>query len=433
MKRRRKSRKKWAVWAAVLAVLAVVCILHFYGNSVADDGYGWNLMLVNASHPISSDYYVDLTTLSDGNQVDSRIYEDLQSMLDACRGAGLQPLVCSSYRTWEKQTALYQNKVDEFLAQGYSESDAEEEAEKIVAVPGASEHQTGLALDIVDGSYQALDEGQENTAVQQWLLTHCWEYGFILRYPSSKSEITGIIYEPWHYRYVGKEAARDITDQGLCLEEYIKTLNKRGIWQQFLQKLQSKTTDLDTASLDHGWNLILVNASHKIPSYYGPEELTTLSNGEQVDSRIYPDLQAMFDDARAAGLSLFVRAGYRTEEDQRRLLEEKIAAYEDEGYDTARAEELARDWVALPGTSEHQLGLAVDVNADNDYSTDEEVYGWLKEHSWRYGFVLRYPPDKTEITGISNEPWHFRYVGKDAAAEMHASGLCLEEYIETLD
>ena len=90
-----------------------------------------------------------------------------------------------------------------------------------MAVPGTSEHQLGLALDIVDRSNQNLDESQEDTAVQQWLMKHSWEYGFILRFPTGKSDVTGIIYEPWHYRYVGKEAAKEIYDRGICLEEYL--------------------------------------------------------------------------------------------------------------------------------------------------------------------------------------------------------------------
>jgi len=91
----------------------------------------------------------------------------------------------------------------------------------VVAVPGTSEHQLGLAVDIVDLDHQLLDETQEDTPVQRWLLAHSWEYGFILRYPSEKSELTGIIYEPWHYRYVGKEHAKVMFQQGVCLEEYV--------------------------------------------------------------------------------------------------------------------------------------------------------------------------------------------------------------------
>lgn len=99
--------------------------------------------------------------------------------------------------------------------------DAKLEAGKIVAVPGTSEHQLGLAVDIVDKYNQVLDENQENTAVQKWLMENCWKYGFILRYPNDKSSITGIMYEPWHYRYVGDAAAKEIYQQGICLEEYL--------------------------------------------------------------------------------------------------------------------------------------------------------------------------------------------------------------------
>ena len=186
-----------------------------------------------------------------------------------------------------------------------------------------------------------------------------------------------------------------------------------------------------TASLENGWNLILVNRDNYIPDNY-EFELTELANGEKVDSRIYPSLQDMFDDARAKGLHLLVAAGYRTEEKQRQLLEEKTEAYVNEGHSRSKARELAEEWVAVPGTSEHQIGIAVDINADTKYSSRDSVYGWLEKNSWKYGFIRRYPPDKTEITGVINEPWHFRYVGKEAAQEIYSQGICLEEYIEML-
>lgn len=134
------------------------------------------------------------------------------------------PLICSSYRTNEKQQTLYNNKVSQYLEKGYSQTEAEAEAGKWVAVPGTSEHQTGLAVDIVDINYQLLDEKQEETEVQKWLMKNSYRYGFILRYPSDKSDITGIYYEPWHYRYVGKETAKEIYEQGICFEEYLDTL-----------------------------------------------------------------------------------------------------------------------------------------------------------------------------------------------------------------
>lgn len=186
------------------------------------------------------------------------------------------------------------------------------------------------------------------------------------------------------------------------------------------------------ASEDNGWNLILVNRNSYIPDDY-KVELTELSNGEKVDSRIYPEMQEMFNDARAQGYGLFVREGYRTQEEQQQLLDEKIEAYENEGKSKSEAKKLAEQWVAIPGTSEHQLGIAVDINADTTKSSSDDVYSWLAENAHKYGFIKRYPSDKTDITGVINEPWHYRYVGKEAALEIYSQGMCLEEYIDTLE
>lgn len=177
------------------------------------------------------------------------------------------------------------------------------------------------------------------------------------------------------------------------------------------------------------WNLILVNKNHKIPYNYSPE-LIELSNGEKVDARIYPDLQKMFDDARAAGLQLFVRDGYRTGDEQKAIMNDKIAAYETEGYSKKEAKALAKTYVAEPGTSEHELGLSVDINAESSAASQDAVYEWLDENAYKYGFIKRYPADKTDITGIDNEPWHYRYVGYEAAKEMKEQNLCLEEYLK---
>ena len=185
------------------------------------------------------------------------------------------------------------------------------------------------------------------------------------------------------------------------------------------------------ASEDNGWNLILVNRDSYIPDDY-QVELTELSNGKKVDSRIYPELQEMFNDARAQGYGLFVRDGYRTQEEQQQLMDEKIEAYENEGKSKSEAKKLAEQWVAIPGTSEHQLGIAVDINADTTKSSSDDVYNWLAENAHTYGFIKRYPSNKTDITGVINEPWHYRYVGKEAASKIYSQGICLEEYIDTL-
>ena len=187
--------------------------------------------------------------------------------------------------------------------------------------------------------------------------------------------------------------------------------------------------DSHSIPVSEEWNLIVVNRWNEIPEDFSIS-LTELSNGQKVDSRIYPELQRMFDAARADGLQLFVREGYRTSEEQQQILDKKIAAFENEGNSRKEAEKLAKEWVSIPGTSEHELGLSVDINADTSVSSRDSVYTWLAENAHRYGFIKRYPSDKTEITGISNEPWHYRYVGKEAAKEMKEKGVCLEEYIE---
>lgn len=187
----------------------------------APDASAWNLILVNSTNPVPKDFSIQTAMLDSGQAVDSRIYQPLQNMLDAAEKEGLSPLICSSYRTEEFQSSLYQAQVDIYINRGYSKKEAEKQAAIWVAPPGTSEHQLGLAVDIVSASYQMLDEAQENTKEQKWLMKHCAEFGFILRYPNDKSDITGIGYEPWHYRYVGKAAAKEIMERGICLEEYL--------------------------------------------------------------------------------------------------------------------------------------------------------------------------------------------------------------------
>lgn len=188
-------------------------------NSVNDDEL---LTLVNYENTIPENWKVDLIHLNNGQSVDRRIYKDLIDMLQAAKKEGLNPLICSSYRTYEKQEDLYQNKVKKYLNQGYSKTEALDKAAFWVARPQTSEHQLGLAVDIVSLKNQRLDHQQENTAEQHWLIQNSWKYGFILRYPTNKNNITKVGYEPWHYRYVGKVHAKKIKELGVCLEEYIE-------------------------------------------------------------------------------------------------------------------------------------------------------------------------------------------------------------------
>lgn len=192
-------------------------------NSSSND---WNLILVNKNNILPNDFNVNLSSINGNQKVDSRIVEALESMLNEAKSNGLEPLICSSYRTTNKQTQLYNNKVKQYQNLGYSNNKAKDLASYWVAIPGTSEHQTGLAVDIVSKSYQILDEKQEKTALQQWLINNSYKYGFILRYPNDKRDITMINYEPWHYRYVGVENAEYIKNHNLCLEEFIDYLKQ---------------------------------------------------------------------------------------------------------------------------------------------------------------------------------------------------------------
>lgn len=181
------------------------------------------LILVNPWNEVPQGYTVQLDTV-EGYLVDRRCARALTEMLADCRAAGYEPVICSAYRTQEYQEMLYRNKILRLLAEGVPNADAPTIAAKSVALPGTSEHQLGLALDLISETYTNLDQWQERTEVQQWLMQNCWRYGFILRYPNGTSETTGIIYEPWHYRYVGTVTAKAVTDSGLVFEEYLKTL-----------------------------------------------------------------------------------------------------------------------------------------------------------------------------------------------------------------
>lgn len=188
------------------------------------DPQAWNMILVNPWNFLPEDFTVELVEIENGHQVDKRIAAQLEAMLRDARKEGLEPMIVSSYRTMEKQDSLHNNRIKRFMEEGLDLDTAIIEASKWVAVPGTSEHQTGLAVDIVAESFPVLEAEQENTAEQKWLMENSWKYGFIMRYPSDRSELTGIYYEPWHYRYVGGEAAKEIYESGVCFEEYLEQL-----------------------------------------------------------------------------------------------------------------------------------------------------------------------------------------------------------------
>lgn len=187
------------------------------------------MVLVNKERSLPEDYAVSLTTLKNGKQVADIMYQDLRDMiLDGEKEEkGTSFLVASAYRTKEEQTRLVQEEIDKNMSFGMNYSEAYADALLTVAPSGYSEHETGLAVDIVAESNQRMDETQQYTRENIWLRENCWKYGFILRYPQGKEDVTGFSYEAWHFRYVGKEAAEEITRQGITLEEYIETYQSR--------------------------------------------------------------------------------------------------------------------------------------------------------------------------------------------------------------
>ena len=183
----------------------------------------WKLILINKQHPLPDDYELTLgniTTIRGTMKCDERIIEDLLAMMQKAAVDNVTLAICSPYRDLNYQEGLFNRKTEAYMKKGMSYMEAYTLASQAVTVPGASEHQAGLAFDIISNEYVTLDEGLAETEAGKWLSEHSYEYGFILRYPKGKEDITGIEFEPWHFRYVGKEAAEVIKKEGLTLEEF---------------------------------------------------------------------------------------------------------------------------------------------------------------------------------------------------------------------
>lgn len=193
------------------------------GNGTANLEADPLLILVNKENALQEDYDITLKTLPDGvNKASEVAYQPLVDMLNAGRKEGLAFEICSSYRSVDRQKELFYEDLETLIRKGYSYEKAYKEVASETMPPGHSEHSTGLAFDIVSLNYQMLDKQQTNTPESQWLQKHCAEFGFILRYPIGKEDITHINFESWHYRYVGKEIAAYIMENELTLEEYLE-------------------------------------------------------------------------------------------------------------------------------------------------------------------------------------------------------------------
>ena len=173
------------------------------------------LILVNKDNQLPDDYKVNLTTI-ESEKVASISIDDLKEMRNAAENENYNILINTGYRTIAEQERIFNDTVSDYMNQGNSQSVAFERARQVAALPGYSEHHTGLAIDFtMNGTYD------ERLEMWDWLSKNAYKYGFILRYPKNKEHITGYTFEPWHYRYVGKEHAKAIYDNGLLLEEYL--------------------------------------------------------------------------------------------------------------------------------------------------------------------------------------------------------------------
>ncbi len=200
---------------------------------------------------------------------------------------------------------------------------------------------------------------------------------------------------------------------------------------------QSSSTSSAPTINTKDWRLILVSAAHPLQE----EHQTTLQAvGQiQVDKRIAPALEQMIAAAKKDGHTLLPISGHRTFARSKYLYEREVAAYKQQGFSEQEAAVEAGRWVAPPGTSEHNTGLAVDIISGDYYTklpdlspkfADFPEAKWMAENAHRFGFILRYPKDKETVTGIGFEPWHFRYVGEEAAAAIYQAGITLEEYLD---
>ena len=194
---------------------------------------------------------------------------------------------------------------------------------------------------------------------------------------------------------------------------------------------QNKTgTDFSAWNNSCDSNLIVVNKDNTIPANYNSNIIDYKSI--KVNATAKDSLDNMINAAAKEGLKIYPSSGYRSVARQTTLFNNQVSRCKKQGYKSEKAEVMAATVVAKPGTSEHHTGFAIDFNGvrDDFYKTKE--YSWLMENAADYGFILRYPKNKTDITNVIYEPWHFRYVGKEHAQKIAQSGLCLEEYIESI-
>ena len=217
----KEKRRKWILLIAMLLSLAVLIISIFFLARIK----GWLggsessslLSIVDSETAAPEDQKQTLSFIDDEHMIDERCAAELEELLAACRDAGFEPVVTAAYRSASEQRELFNTLADSYMEEGADAESARRMAQRKIPLPGHSEHQLGLAVDLAD----AREDPGAQRELQDWLASHAWEYGFILRYPEGKEQITGHGFEPEHYRFVGTAAAKQIIELELTLEEYV--------------------------------------------------------------------------------------------------------------------------------------------------------------------------------------------------------------------
>ena len=217
----KEKRRKWILLIAMLLSLAVLIISIVLLARIK----GWLggsessslLSIVDSETAAPEDQKQTLSFIDDEHMIDERCAAELEELLAACRGAGFEPVVTAAYRSASEQRELFNTLADSYMEEGADAESARRMAQRKIPLPGHSEHQLGLAVDLAD----AREDPGAQRELQDWLASHAWEYGFILRYPEGKEQITGHGFEPEHYRFVGTAAAKQIIELELTLEEYV--------------------------------------------------------------------------------------------------------------------------------------------------------------------------------------------------------------------
>ncbi|MBQ5994254.1 MAG: M15 family metallopeptidase [Clostridia bacterium] len=236
---------------------------------------------------------------------------------------------------------------------------------------------------------------------------------------------------------VSKNTAEEITQESTTyFGEIVTSSDSYNVERPNPDELSENTTNAKTFAKileptdSKEWFLAIVSVDYPLPESYKPSLAPALSNSQvKLDSRIVQKYKRMYDGAKLSDCNLNPYAGYRDNATQDSAYKRKVNSYINQGYSAEQAEALAKRKIAPAGCSESNSGLAVDiVSASNDFENTKE-FQWLQDNAYKYGFVLRYPKDKEDITGVDYQPWHWRYVGEYAAGKMHEQNLCLEEYL----